>query len=79
MEAKKSDSAEMEKLGLDPMQNRDKTKFSAQILKSVIGETRANRVLESMSMAVIPASGGSSLTGGKMESKCTLKQHASSC
>lgn len=57
----------LEDLGVDPMQNLPKTKFSAGILRSVIGENRANRVLESMSMAVIPNLGGSSLTGGKMD------------
>ena len=62
-------SDELENLGADPMQNLPKTKFSAGILRSVIGENRANRVLESMSMSVIPNLGGSSLTGGKMESK----------
>ena len=33
----------------DPMSNMPKTKFSSMILKSVIGEARANQVLTSMS------------------------------
>ena len=40
--------------GIDPMQNLPKTKFSSMILKSVIGQEKANAVLHSMSMAVIP-------------------------
>lgn len=40
--------------GIDPMQNLPKTKFSAMILKSVIGQDKANAVLHSMSMTVIP-------------------------
>jgi hypothetical protein len=40
--------------GIDPMQNLPKTKFSSMILKSVIGQEKANAVLHSMSMSVIP-------------------------
>jgi hypothetical protein len=40
--------------GTDPMKDMPTTKFSKGILKSVIGETRANQVLCSMSMSVIP-------------------------
>ena len=40
--------------GMDPMQNLPKTRFSSMILKSVIGQEKANAVLHSMSMSVIP-------------------------
>ena len=49
--------------GADPMINMPSTKFSKGILKSVIGETRANQVLCSMSMSVIPQTGGGSMGG----------------
>lgn len=59
------------------MQNLPKTKFSAGILRSVIGENRANRVLESMSMSVIPNLGGGSLTGGKINEKLKASSKSS--
>ena len=48
--------------GGDPMNNIPSNKFSRQILKQVIGEARANKVLYSMSMAVIPKVQGGSMT-----------------
>ncbi len=50
--------------GSDPMANVPTNKFSRQILRSVIGENRANKVLQSMSMAVIPKVGGGSMADG---------------
>jgi len=54
--------------GRDPMSNVPTNKFSKQILKSVIGETRANQVLCSMSMTVIPNVGGGSMSAGLADS-----------
>ena len=54
----------------DPMKRMPKTKFSAQILKSVIGETRANQVLTSISMNILPKLSGS-MGGGIKEGKCS--------
>lgn len=53
----------------DPMKRMPKTKFSQQILKSIIGDTRANQVLTSFSMNIIPAVGTGSMGGGIKESK----------
>jgi hypothetical protein len=48
--------------GTDPMNNVPSNKYSRQILKQVIGEAKANKVLYSMSMAVIPKVQGGSMT-----------------
>ena len=45
--------------GTDPMKNVDRTKFSKAILRQVVGDNRAQMVLQSMSMAIIPKTGGS--------------------
>jgi len=55
--------------GMDPMQNLPTNKFSKQILKSVIGETRANQVLTSISMSIIPNIKNSSIGGGIKDGK----------
>lgn len=52
----------------DPMKQMPKTKFSQLILKSVIGDERANKVLQSMSMTVIPK-----VSGGSMEQMSACK------
>lgn len=57
-------------IGADPMNNMPAPKFTKQILKSVIGENRANQVLQSMSMSIIPKVGGGSMTSGLTECKC---------
>jgi hypothetical protein len=49
--------------------NMPAPKFGKQILKSVIGETRANQVLQSMSMNIIPKVGGGSMTQGLSDRK----------
>ena len=55
--------------GADPMRNMPAPKFTKQILKSVIGENRANQVLQSMSMSIIPKVGGGSMTKGLTDRK----------
>ena len=56
-------------VGIDPMTNLPSNKFSKQILKSVIGEARANQVLTSISMSIIPNIKGNSIGGGIKDSK----------
>lgn len=56
-------------LGIDPMQNLPTNKFSEQILKSVIGENRANQVLTSISMSIIPNIKNNSIGGGIKDGK----------
>ena len=56
-------------LGGDPNANAPQPKFTKQILKSVIGESRANQVLQSMSMSIIPKVGGGSMTSGLTDCK----------
>ena len=56
-------------LGEDPMSNLPAPKFTKQILRSVIGENRANQVLQSMSMSIIPKVGGGSMTSGLTDRK----------
>ena len=58
-----------EDIGADPMNNMPAPKFTKQILKSVIGENRANQVLQSMSMSIIPKVGGGSMTTGLTDCK----------
>ena len=55
--------------GIDPMKDLPAPKFSKGILKSVIGENRANQVLQSMSMSIIPKVGGGSMTTGLTDRK----------
>jgi hypothetical protein len=55
--------------GGDPMSNLPAPKFTKQILKSVIGENRANQVLQSMSMSIIPKVGGGSMSSGLTDRK----------
>ena len=47
-----------ENMASDPMKVLPKSRFSCQVLKQIIGETRANQVLQSMSMTVLPNVGG---------------------
>ena len=58
-----------EDVGADPMNNMPSPKFTKQILKSVIGENRANQVLQSMSMSIIPKVGGGSMNQGLTDCK----------
>ena len=57
MESKSEVPDELESLGIDPMQNLPNSKFQRRILKAVIGENAADKVLQSLSMAVIPSKG----------------------
>jgi membrane protein insertase Oxa1/YidC/SpoIIIJ len=59
--------------GTDPMKDLPSTKFSKQILKSVIGETRANQVMTSLSMAIIPNVLSGSMGGGIKDCKYILR------
>jgi len=59
--------------GTDPMKDLPSTKFSKQILKSVIGETRANQVMTSLSMAIIPNVLSGSMGGGIKDCKYIFK------
>ena len=45
----------------DPMKNLPTTKFGKRVLKEAVGEERANKVLQSMSMSIIPNIGGGSM------------------
>lgn len=46
--------------------------FSKGILKMVVGDQRANQVLNSMSMDIIPNVGGGSMGAGLKDSKLSL-------
>jgi hypothetical protein len=45
----------------DPMKNIPTTMFGKRVLKESVGEERAMKVLQSMSMAIIPNIGGGSM------------------
>lgn len=59
MEPKKSSGKLIDDGFTDPMKQLPQTKYQKHMLKSVIGETRANQVLTSMSMSIIPKVGDS--------------------
>ena len=56
-----------------------KSKFSCQVLKLVVGDERADKVLASMSMSILPNVGGGSigkdLFGSKYHSSRSLFLH----
>jgi hypothetical protein len=54
MDPKKSSGKLIDDGIMDPMKQVPRTNFQKQILKSVIGESKANQVLTSMSMQIIP-------------------------
>ena len=45
--------------GIGCMDDMPSNKFSRGVLKTIVGEARANQVLTSMSMAIIPGGTGS--------------------
>lgn len=45
------------------------TKYGKRVLRAVIGDERANKVLQSMSMQVIPNVGGGSMAEGLADGK----------
>ena len=55
--------------GIDPMRDLPSPKFSKKILVSVVGDAKANQVLQSMSMNMIPKIGSGSLTAGVSDRK----------
>ena len=61
MESKSEAPKKLEELGADPMIELPTNRYGQCILKRVVGEERANAVLQSMSMTILPNQGGSSL------------------
>lgn len=55
--------------GTDLDMNLPTNSFSKSILKLVVGDQRANQVLNSMSMDIIPNVGGGSMGAGLKDSK----------
>jgi len=54
----------------DPNENVPKPKFAREVLKLAVGDDKVNKVLNSLSMSIIPNVGGGSIGKDLFSSKC---------